>query len=269
MSKSRIHTVSLKGFRETNEDNSEIILNGDSRNNRMNNIDFYAIFDGHGGAEVSKYVKKHLPGDFIDKRVPYPLSKRYVTMVYDRIQKSLYKQKFAQTCGSTGLVVIIFRRGNKKYVNIINNGDCRCILCRDNFALPLTKDHKPHWPEERLRIEKLGGKIVHDGHDWRIFSLSVSRSFGDLDSVPCVTHRPDLFRYVLDEDDKFIVLGCDGLWDVLSNAAVVNFILSNCYDNTLQRRNINTNINMARLLAEYAIKKGSRDNITITIIFLD
>ena len=266
-----VHSISLKGRRDKNEDGHNIIVNSKGQNPQINNIDFFAIYDGHGGPEVSNYVKDNLPEYFIDKRIEYPLSKRYVFNVYDYIQNSLQNFQPAQYSGSTGLVVIMFKHKGSLYLNIISNGDCRCILCRDNFALPLTKDHKPHWPEERHRIERAGGRISFDGYDYRISrggsSLSVSRSFGDFDTVPYITHKPDIFRYALDTKDKFIVMACDGLWDVLKNDEVANFILTNCYDNTLNNR-INQQVNVAEKLAAYALDKGSTDNITIIVIFL-
>jgi len=262
-----VQAISLKGLRPENEDNHSIIINSNAQNKQFKNIDFFAIFDGHGGAAVSEYVKMNLPQYFIDKRIKYPLNKPYVRNVYNYIQQSLHKYKFSRHCGSTGLVTILYKHNNNDWLNIMNNGDCRCILCRDNFALPLTKDHKPHWPEEKHRIEQLGGKIVFDGYDWRISGLSVSRAFGDFDSVPYVTHIPDIYRYMLDKKDKFIVMACDGLWDVLTNDEVVNFVLTYCFDKSLTKR-VNKKINIAKKLAEYALKKGSTDNITIIVIFL-
>ena len=146
-------------------------------------------------------------------------------------------------------------------------GDCRCVICRNNIAIPLTKDHKPNWPEENHRISKLGGTIEFDKVDWRIGDLSVSRAFGDVEHYPYVIHYPDIFTYEIIEKDKFIVLACDGLWDVLSNQDVVNYILMECYDNTLTTR-INHSVNIAKKLADYAIKKKSTDNITVVVIFL-
>jgi len=263
-----IHSVSLKGLREQNEDKHDIILNNSNNNRNIKDINFFAVYDGHGGKQVSQYIQENLSKYFLAKNVVYPLQKRYVINIYDYIQKQLRNTKYAYHTGTTALVVINFKYNSENYLNIINSGDCRCILCRDNFAMPLTKDHKPHWPEERHRIDKLGGNITWDGYDWRIKDLSVSRAFGDLDAAPYVTHRPDLFRYKLDKNDKFIVLMCDGVTDVLSNSEIVNFILLNCYDATTNNR-INKNINIAKKLGEYAIKKGSTDNITIIIIFLD
>ena len=154
-----IHSVSLKGLRDQNEDHHEIILNTNNKNPNLKNVNYYGIFDGHGGKEVSKYLQGNLSQYFLDKRINYPISKRYVYNVCDHIQKSLKSHNFSYYSGTTGLVVIQFTYNGDNYLNILNIGDCRCILCRDNFAMPLTKDHKPNWPEERHRIEKIGGKM--------------------------------------------------------------------------------------------------------------
>lgn len=263
-----VYTTSLKGLRPQNEDTHVTITNMDGKNKELNNINMYGVFDGHGGKQVSNFLKEHLPKFFIDKRIQYPISKKYINNVYDYLQESIAKHPFAKHTGSTGLVVIHFKCNKNDYLNVINIGDCRCILARDNFAMPLTKDHKPYWPEEFKRITELGGNIEFDGFDWRIKDLSVSRAFGDVDATPFVTHRPDLFRYRLDKNDKFIILCCDGAVDVLSNQDMVNFVLMNCYDSTLKTR-INKTVNIAKKLAEYALKKNSTDNISIIVVFFD
>lgn len=262
-----VHSVSIKGLRDQNEDKHHIFLNCDNKDQLKKNINLFGVFDGHGGKLVSKYVEDTLPKYFVDKKVVYPLQKGYVTDVCDKIQKDLKAFNYAYRSGTTALIVTNFKYNGGNYLNVINIGDSRCILCRDNFAMPLTKDHKPHWPEEKNRIEKLGGVIKWDGYDWRVNDLSVSRAFGDIDSTPLVTHRPELFRYKLDKNDKFIILACDGLWDVVSSQDAVNFVLLNCYDKTMQVR-INKNINIAKKLAEYALKQRSTDNITIIVVFM-
>src|SRR5690606_32128985 len=104
--------------------------------------------------------------------------------------------------------------------------------------------------------------------DFRIKDLSVSRAFGDLKAEPFVTCMPDIKRIKLGKKEKFFVLACDGLWDVLDDQTVVNFVLLNCYDlKTLKR--INHDINIANKLAEFAISKGSTDNVTVHVVFLD
>ena len=88
------------------------------------------------------------------------------------------------------------------------------------------------------------------------------KTFGDLSAEPYVTCQPDIFKYKISSCDKFIVLACDGLWDVLSNNDVVNFIL-------LKYHSDNEKQNIATDLAKHAIAKGSTDNISIIIVFFD
>ncbi len=265
------HTVSLKGVRNENEDKHSVILNLDKRNAKHSPVNFFGVYDGHGGKFVSKFLEKNLSNFFVDHRVQYPLSKKYVNAVFDYLQNTLrdkYNER-ALHCGSTCVNAIHYKKNENDYLSVFNAGDSRCIMCRDNMAISLTKDHKPHWPEERNRIEQLGGQVKWDGADWRIKDLSVSRSFGDLDSEPFLTARPDVYKYKLEGGDKFIVLACDGLFDVMENQDVVNFILGEMYDPTTKQKKINTNINVAKRLAEHAIQKGSGDNVSIVVYFLD
>ena len=263
------HMVSLKGKRSDNEDKHCIILNLEEQNPELAKINFFSVYDGHGGKFVSKFLEKNLHLCFTNKNISYPINKDYIYLIFKHIQDTLrekYNQQALHT-GSTCLIVIHFKIENEEYLDVINTGDCRCVISRNNNAIPLTKDHKPDWPEERRRIEKTGGKIYVDNHgDYRIKDLSVSRAFGDLDAEPHVTNIPDIFRYKIEKTDSFIIIACDGLWDVLSNSEAVNFVLNNCYDQTLKNR-ISKNVNIAKKLAEYALTMGSGDNLTVIVVF--
>jgi serine/threonine protein phosphatase PrpC len=127
-------------------------------------------------------------------------------------------------------------------------------------------DHKPASPSEKQRITKQGGVVYFDGIDWRIDNLSLSRAFGDTSS-PHTSPVPDVYDYKLCSNDKFIILACDGLWDVIDNRTAVNFVLHFCYD--VKGNRINENVNIAEKLARYAIEMGSTDNVSIIILFLD
>ncbi len=265
-----IHSVSLKGKRPANEDRHDIILNIDGHDKNKAPVNYYAVYDGHGGKFVSKFLHDHMSQCFIDKRVEYPLKKIFVKKVYEFWQNIL-KTDFkinATNAGSTCLIAIQYKCNDSEYLNVLNTGDSRCIICRNNIGNSLTKDHKPNWPEENIRIKSLGGQIIFDGFDWRINDLSVSRAFGDITAEPYVTCMPDIFRYKITSEDKFIVLACDGLWDVFTNQDVVNFILDNCYDMRTGER-INKHVNIAKKLAEFAITKGTTDNVSIVIVFFN
>jgi serine/threonine protein phosphatase PrpC len=263
------HTASLKGIRESNEDKHIVILNLDNKDINKAPVNFMGVFDGHGGKFVSKFLEKNISTFFTDKRVLYPLSKKYINAVYDYIQEYL-KDKYynkAYECGSTSVVAIHYRQNDSNYLNVFNVGDSRCIICRDNKAIPLTIDHKPNLPSEKKRIEELGGKIYYDGADWRVNDLSLSRAFGDIESTPYVTCSPDIFKYKLEKTDQFVVLACDGLWDVMTEQEVCDFIINLAFDKQ-NNKIINKNLNIAKKLAEYAIQKGSSDNVSVVIYFL-
>ena len=53
-----IQSASLQGIRESNEDEHVIIQNMDSTDKKLNNVNMLAVFDGHGGNEVSKFFKR-------------------------------------------------------------------------------------------------------------------------------------------------------------------------------------------------------------------
>jgi len=262
-----IYSISKKGIRDQNEDNDTIIINLDNKDNTKQKINIYGVYDGHGGKFVSKYIADNLPKYFTDKSVKYPLSGKYIKTSFENLQNKLEKEhpKEADFCGSTCLVAIEYKYEKKRYIDIINLGDSRCIISKKNIAQVITKDHKPNWPDEKKRIQKLGGEIYYDGVDWRIGALSVSRAFGDLDSKPFIAVRPDIFRYKLSNKDQFMIIACDGLWDVLDNQEAVNYVITQCYD--LEMNRINKKINIARMLAELALQKGSSDNITVIVIF--
>ena len=266
-----VHHASLKGLREQNEDRHSIIQNLTNKDCTKGKINFYGIYDGHGGKEVSDFLSKNLPHYFLKKNLIYPISKKYIKSIYDHIQNVLRNnhKNIAFRQGSTCLVVIQYEKNNVQWLNVLNTGDSRAVICRNNFAHPLTKDHKPGWPEERHRIEKMGGKIYLDGPDYRIGDLSVSRAFGDIEASPFVIHMPDIFKFKLDKtDDKFIILACDGLWDKVESQDAVNFVLLRCFDHTTMKR-INKKLNIADELARYALKKHSTDNISIIVVFFN
>eukprot|EP00929_Paragymnodinium_shiwhaense_P041287 TRINITY_DN21466_c0_g1_i1.p1 TRINITY_DN21466_c0_g1~~TRINITY_DN21466_c0_g1_i1.p1 ORF type:complete len:435 (+),score=106.39 TRINITY_DN21466_c0_g1_i1:140-1444(+) len=119
-----------------------------------------------------------------------------------------------------------------------NAGDSRAVLCRKGKALPLSQDHKPNSRGEKMRIEAAGGSVVEMSRPggrpmFRVNgNLNLSRSIGDLafktrtdlrphDQVICCV--PDIIVERVTPDDEFMVLACDGIWDVKSNQEVCKF----------------------------------------------
>ena len=264
----KVHFKSKVGTRSTNEDRHTIILNSEGKDPTRQSIDIFGIYDGHGGSHVASILANIVPKIFLDKRVVYPLHKSYVTKVCNHIQQIL-QEDFAnksKECGSTCLLIIKFKHNNDDMLNIINVGDSRAILCSGKTVANLTVDHKPLNPEEKQRITNSGGNVVFDGLEWRVSSLSLSRAFGDTSSkfTPPI---PDLFSRKISPNDRFIIMACDGLWDVVDNQTAANLVMHYCYDSTGQRR-VNDKLNIAAKLADYALLQGSSDNVTVIVIFL-
>lgn len=257
------------GKRETNEDSHFIYLNR-TKTKQYAIVDLFGIFDGHGGKEVSSFISKEFPKYMVHNSFKYPMSKKQVMMMCDKIQEKLKTSKYSYREGSTVLIAALFDINEQKTINIINSGDCRAVICNNmNIGVQLTKDHSPNSFSERNRIQSLGGNITCDEGTWRIKNLSVSRSFGDFDTFPFITHRPEMYTYVY-TNELFLILACDGLWESLSNDDAVEFVLNNCYsiiNKKYIRNKIQTNI--AKQLAEHSIDRGSGDNISVIIIFLD
>nr|XP_043637733.1 probable protein phosphatase 2C 60 [Erigeron canadensis]XP_043637734.1 probable protein phosphatase 2C 60 [Erigeron canadensis] len=130
------------------------------------------------------------------------------------------------TCGSTACVAII---RNDQLV-VANSGDSRCVISRKGQAHNLSKDHKPNLDSEKERIKKAGG-FIHAG---RVNgTLNLTRAIGDVGmkkdkSLPAesqiLTANPDINTVELCEDDDFLVLASDGIWDCMSSQQLVDFV---------------------------------------------
>jgi serine/threonine protein phosphatase PrpC len=267
------HSYSMQGKRESNEDFHFISINNDGSDKNANYINLLCVFDGHGGKGVSKYLKENLPGFFTKKykKNIFLQPKEFIKHVYNvcnLLQKELEEKhpKIACKCGSTACIIIHYHDAeNKKNILwSINIGDSRAVLANKNsMAVQLTKDHKPNSPDERKRIEHMGGKIEFDGCDWRIKGLSLSRAIGDTDCKPYVICEPQINIVKLSSYDRFIIIGCDGLWDVINNQDAIEYV-QHIMDN-----NKNKKINYAKALCEHAYKLGSLDNITVIVYLLN
>ncbi|EFN51820.1 hypothetical protein CHLNCDRAFT_9625, partial [Chlorella variabilis] len=136
------------------------------------------------------------------------------------------EEHHAAGMGATAVSVVV--RGNR--VVVANTGDSRCVLSKRGQARALTLDHKPILFEEAKRIIKAGGFV----RDNRINgALNVSRTIGDLDfkrnaelshREQMVVATPDIEQFSLEEGDEFLIVACDGIWDVLTNQEAVDFV---------------------------------------------
>jgi len=126
--------------------------------------------------------------------------------------------------------VALYVDWGKNVMYCANSGDSRCVISVKGVPEALSMDHKPDMDSEKTRIEKAGGFIRNGRVNG---NLNLTRTLGDFEYkqgvglkpgeqiISCV---PDVVDHVLNEDCDFAVLGCDGIWDVLTNSACMNFI---------------------------------------------
>merc|ERR1719379_2460306 len=177
-------------------------------------------------------------------------------------------------------------RGRGTYRLLVGNlGDSRAGLCRAQggrlSAIRLSDDQKPGRADERRRVEANGGVVDVQGV-WRVFTpgpasfagrsvlwgLAVSRAFGDLlmkepQRYGCegatgelVSAKPELHFYDLHpSEDRFLILACDGIWDVLGDDDAVAVCI--------EHRSADL---AAHALIRRSFEVGSDDNITALVL---
>jgi serine/threonine protein phosphatase PrpC len=255
-----IHFTTVKGRREQNQDKHNIILNINKTNDKLCPINLFGIYDGHGGTKVSEYLEENIPSYYCYPHLETPFSKEYHINTFEEIQKKLLEKKIGYSMGSTCLLNIMYKYKNDYHMNIVNIGDSRLTIVYTNGnTKQITIDHKPDEEIEIKRIEKMGGEIYLDSEDvCRIGDLSLSRAFGDGDNAPYISQKPDVYYKKICDDTKYIVMGCDGLWDVVKNEELSGLLT--------QFKKNGSSENLASCLATECLQRDCTDNISIIII---
>jgi protein phosphatase 1L len=249
---------SERGGRPYQEDRYQAIRGGEET------TALYGVFDGHGGSRAAQYCKEHL----LQHASKDPLSlkldpKEALTNAFFRTDAefSALARQFSFNDGTTAVAALVSAvEGGGRRISVANAGDSRAVLVqRGGRAVRMSVDHKPNREDEMARIKRLGGKVVHWGQ-WRVNGvLAVSRAIGDISLQPYVTCEPELYeRDIVGGTDEFLVLGSDGIFDVLQNDDVARLVDAAKDDF----------VNLARILCNEAIILGSSDNVTAVIVDL-
>jgi serine/threonine protein phosphatase PrpC len=221
------------------------------------------LFDGHGpvGEQVSAYSAEYLKTYFQENYKEFSTHpKECLIQVLEKCDASLKDTKINYELSGTTAVVLLL---TKTSIHTASLGDSRAILatlsendielprplnkfCRNwNVlkklkAIALTNDQKPNHEEEFLRIREAGGRVerltdvmgnsLGPYRVWEADSdkpgLAMSRSIGDnVAKKVGVISTPVYHKFTLyPESDQFIVMGSDGIWDVMENSEVINFV---------------------------------------------
>ena len=277
------YNTSMGKYRDYNEDTI-------TATKILNDTYFFAVYDGHGGNGCSLFLKENL------HKYIKSFSKEGINDAVNIVENiflneiALDKSGFENDhSGSCAIMALI----NKNKLLVANIGDSRLVLFKKNSLFFITEDHKPNSPKEKTRIEKAGGSIYQTQSPipiyqngkkidipWRVNPgrLSVSRTFGDIEAKNenfggkknIVVALPDITEIELDDDFNLLVIGCDGIFDVLSNEQILE-----CVKIVIKEKNVKdlNEINVSELcgdIADMIIKSSlaldSFDNVSCIVV---
>lgn len=269
-----------QGKRPTMEDVHSIMFN-------RSGIKLFGLYDGHAGSEISTYLGEALHGSFMesfensdhgaDQSTDAILEASLIRsfLKTDKQAKQLRKEGIIKdNSGSCALVSVLY----KAFLGVAHAGDSRAVFYSGGKIVFVSSDHTPSRFDERARLrqelDKTGGAVTSFGSDGpyriicntddpRVGCPSMSRGLGEIPAFEnIVIPDPEVSIIPLDkgDTDSFLIMACDGVWDVLSNDDAVV-----CVKDFLEKHPGNMQ-GAAQCLKDLALKKRSKDNITVLII---
>lgn len=280
-----------KGTRPMMEDMS--IIRDDIGVSYKINVSLYAVYDGHGGTDCVAHIHTYLISNLrniILKGQPFDEQTNFYRYIHDTLIKAVEEtdnqffreyNQYSLSTGSTAVMVII--AGDR--IICANVGDARAVLSRNGEAINLSKDHKPDNPDEEQRIKNAGGFVSMKKV---CGTLATSRSFGDFnfkkasnsdyfkpsakgDGKDIVSVVPEVREIQINYlEDEFIVVACDGLFDVFTSQQCVDYIRDKLGENQIMEQDPQK---VAKELVFEAIntattRKKHSDNVSVIIICL-
>jgi len=257
----------MRGWRPAMEDATCALVTMDAP---LETHAMFGVFDGHGGAIVSRKAAEELPAEVLNSATwalqsaeesnEEGIAERALRLALPMLDNAL-RETASQTAseaqilrapvpsdvdhpfcfmGSTAVVALVECDGSPltgapSRIVVANCGDSRAVLCRGGQAVAMSEDQKPELPAERARIENAGGFVAPVGPCQRIdgWGLNLSRALGDFhykarsDLPPeeqKVTAVPEIRTCELTDEDEFLLLGCDGVFELKSSQDAVDLV---------------------------------------------
>ncbi|XP_023681312.2 protein phosphatase 1A isoform X1 [Paramormyrops kingsleyae] len=261
---------SMQGWRVEMEDAHTAVV---GLPNGLNAWSFFAVYDGHAGSQVARYCCEHLlehitsnldfrggGGEPSVESVKSGIRTGFLQI--DEHMRAISEKKHgADRSGSTAVGVLV----SPRHIYFINCGDSRALLSRAGRVHFFTQDHKPSNPLEKERIQNAGGSVMIQRVNG---SLAVSRALGDFDykcvhgkgpTEQLVSPEPEVYEIERSTADEFIILACDGIWDVMANEELCDFVRS--------RLEVTEDLEkVCNEIVDTCLYKGSRDNMSVVLV---
>ena len=237
------------GNRNYMEDQGKSIENLGGDPNKI----LFCLFDGHGGGDVSKYLQENF-AIYFKKILPFKNYRPEIINLFGLLDEKI-RQLNKPKVGSTATIVYIEKENGKKILYCANVGDSRCVLVKRSGVCRLSYDDRVDDPNERARIIKQGGVILNN----RILgTLMLSRSFGDWGIKDYgVIVEPHITKIELTDEDLFVIIASDGVWDVIKDEACQGLTQTNI-----------SSLEICKNIIVDALSKDSQDNLSCFVIRL-
>lgn len=242
------------------------VIDSFNKNHSEGERSLYVLCDGHSGNDVAKIAIIRFPEIF-------------KSLLINDIESNESEKDFIESCliqtfrlldeelvqyeevGSTINIIFIQFEEGQRVIYSGNLGDSRSILIKNKEAIRLSYDHKAIDKNEIERVKKEGGIILRK----RFYgALAITRALGDytfkidgcgLSTIPYIT------RTIIEKDDQFIIIGSDGIWDVINEEKAYKYIKDN-----KQLKDIEL---VSKFFVEESVRLGSKDNISCIAIKLN
>lgn len=205
-----------------------------------------------------------------------------------KLLRHLSADAAGRACGATATVLIT----TPERVVVASVGDSQAVLCRSANPIVLSEPHRvwgfgPSVIAETERVQAAGGWVV----DGRVCSLlAVSRSFGDWEfkgeglsylvkdgadkgvwtpefaagvtfKTDPVVSTPDVSEVWLGEEDEFLLVASDGLWDAMPISEATRWARKEFKAGRSPQQ-------VADSLTAIAMKRYTSDNVAVVVIDL-
>lgn len=270
--------AAMQGWRSSMEDRHKHLISLDKYSWKF--WSYFSIFDGHNGICTAKnaadrldsYLLRELnnmlgkqENNAIKTCVPICSSQVNLDKLHCAIKQTFHEldQDLRKVVKDESGCVCITCLIGSEMIYLINIGDSRAIIIsNDGTVLAHTEDHKPDNPHEQERIHEAGGRISKSciGDVLRVENhLAMTRVLGDFSmDKQIVPPLPDIIQYPRNSLASFVILACDGIWDVMTNDEVALFIVHRASTHTLEE--------LASLLIDECLNRKSTDNMSVYIV---
>ncbi|GLT86858.1 hypothetical protein SLE2022_049720 [Rubroshorea leprosula] len=218
-----------------------------------NELGLFAIFDGHLGHDVAKYLQTNLFDNILKEKDFLTETEDAIRRAYCSTDAEILDQTVRLGRGGSTAVTAILINGQKLVV--ANVGDSRAVICKNGVARQLSVDHEPS--KEKPMIERRGGFVSNlPGDVPRVDGqLAVARAFGDKSLKLHLSSEPDVITEIIGDDVEFLILASDGIWKVMSNQEAVDTI-----------KHVKDAQAAAKRLIEEALSRKSKDDISCIVV---